>query len=158
MALDFHQYPDVQEDDNLPDLPDLPPPNAPLLQREGYRVPRIPVSELKTRLSAALSRTNTPLNSNEQRALRVAFDKLVNEMSEGLVLIDDMYEIPLILSQVEAIPLYAKRGIRGNGGSRKRSGIRTRSYRMRGGSRRARMRSSFKKRSLRKRTLKRRYF
>jgi hypothetical protein len=81
----------------------------------------------------------------------VAFDKLVNEMSEGLVLIDDMYEIPLILSQVEAIPLYAKRGIRGNGGSRKRSGIHTRSYRMRGGSRRARMRSSYnKKRTHRK--------
>jgi hypothetical protein len=150
MALDFRQYnPDIHGVPDLPGLPDLPPPNAPLLQREGYRVPRIPVSELKTRLSAALSRTNTPLNSNEQRALRVALDKLVNEMSEGLVLIDDMYEIPLILSQVEAIPLYAKRGIRGNGGSRKRSGIHTSSYRMRGGSRKR----SLSKRSGHKRTL-----
>lgn len=78
-----------------------------------------PVSELKTRLSAALNRTNTPLTSNEQRALRVALDKLVKEMSEGWVLIDDMYDIPLILSQVESIPFGAKRGIRGNGGSRR---------------------------------------
>jgi len=110
MDQDIHGAPD------LPPLYELPP-----LQREGYQVPRAPVSEVKTRLSDALNRTNTPLTSNEQRALRVTLDKLVKEMSEGRVLIDDRYEIPLILSQVEAIPLYAKRGIRGNGGSRCRN-------------------------------------
>jgi hypothetical protein len=90
-------------------------------------------------------------------------DKLVNEMSEGQVFINDDYPVPPILSQIEAIPFEENRGIRGNGGSRKRSyrkrSYRKRSYRKkRGGSRRACMRSSFKKRSLRKRTLKKRYF
>ena len=124
MALDFHYHPDVQDVQDIPDVEDLPdlPPFAPQLRREEHwepEIPRMRVSELKQRLTAALSRTNTPLTSNEQRALREALDKLVKEMSEGWVLIDDMYEIPLILSQVEAITLGAKRGIRGNGGSRR---------------------------------------
>ena len=127
MALDFHHYPAVQDNQDNQDIQgvqyidDLPPPYAPPLRREGYQVPMAPVSELKTRLSAALNRTNTPLTSNEQRALREALDKLVKEMSEGRILIDDLYDIPLILSQVEAIPIDENRGIRGNGGSRKRS-------------------------------------
>lgn len=128
MALDFHHYPDVQDNQDIQGvqyIDDIPPPYAPPLQRaehwEPDEVPRAPVSELKTRLSAALSRRNTPLTSNEQMALREALDKLVKEMSEGRVLIDDLYDIPLILSQVEAIAIGENRGIRGNGGSRKRS-------------------------------------
>lgn len=140
MALDFHQYPYVHR---VPERDDLDPPYAPPLQRQDHWEPDIPmmsVSELKTRLSTALNRTNTTLIPNEHRALREALDKLVKEMSEGLVLIIDDYPVPPILSHVEAIPLGANRGIRGNGGSR------TRSYRKkRGGSR--------NKRSLRKRTL-----
>jgi hypothetical protein len=151
--LDFHQHDQHdQEEQDFQDFDDLPPPFAPL-QRQDHWEPEIPmmrVSELKERLSAALSRTNTPLASNEKRALREVLDKLVKEMSEGQVLINDDYPVPPILSQVEAIPFEENRGIRGNGGSRKRS-YRKRSYRKkRGGSRRARMRSSFKKRSLSK--------
>jgi hypothetical protein len=157
MALDFHYHPDVQDNQDNQDIQgvqyidDIPPPYAPPLRREGYQVPMAPVSELKTRLSAALSRTNTPLTSNEQRALREALDKLVKEMSEGWVLIDDMYEIPLILSQVEAIPPGAKRGIRGNGGSRR---CRNKKRTLRKKKRTLRK----KKRTLSKRTLKKRSF
>jgi hypothetical protein len=144
--LDFHQH--DQEGQDFQDFDDLPPPFAPPLQRQGHWEPEIPmmrVSELKERLSAALNRTNTPLASNETRALREALDKLVNEMSEGQVFINDDYPVPPILSRIEAIPFGENRGIRGNGGSR--------SYRKkkRGGSRRARMRSSYnKKRTHRK--------
>jgi hypothetical protein len=158
--LDFHQH--DQEGQDFQDFDDLPP-FAPPLQRQDHWEPEIPmmrVSELKERLSAALNRTNTPLASNETRALREVLDKLVNEMSEGQVLINDDYPVPPILLQIEAIPFEENRGIRGNGGSRKRSyrkrSYRKRSYRKRsyrkkrGGSRRARMRSSFKKRTHRK--------
>ena len=148
--LDFHQHDqDIQDHQDLDDLPDLPP-FAPL-QRQDHWEPDIPmmrVSELKERLSAALSRTNTPLASNETRALREALDTLVKEISEGQVLINDDYPVPPILLQIEAIPFGANRGIRGNGGSRTRS-MRNKK---RGGSRRARMRSSYKKRSFRKRS------
>ena len=121
MALDFHHYPDNQDIQDVEDLPDLPP-FAPQLRREEHWEPlpdMRPAREVKERLSAALNRTNTPLTSNEQRALREALDKLVKEMSEGRILIDDLYDIPLILSQVEAIPIDENRGIRGNGGSRR---------------------------------------
>jgi len=153
--LDFHQHDqDIQDHQDLDDLPDLPP-FAPL-QRQDHWEPDIPmmrVSELKERLSAALSRTNTPLASNETRALREVLDKLVKEMSEGQVFINDDYPVPPILLQIEAIPFEENRGIRGNGGSRKRSSIRKRNYRKR--SYRNKKRSSYKK----KRTLrKRRYF
>jgi hypothetical protein len=173
--LDFHQYDqdhqDHQDHQDLPDLPDLPP-FAPL-QRQDHWEPEIPmmrVSELKERLSAALNRTNTPLTFSEREDLRAALDGL----TEAHVRMNDDYPVPPILSRIEAIPFEENRGIRGNGGSRKRSyrkrsyrkrssickrSYRKRSYRKkRGGSRRACMRSSFKKRSLRKRTLKKRYF
>ena len=144
MALDFHYYPDVQDNQDNQDVQYIEPPYAPPLQRaerwEHDEVPMAPVSELKARLSAALSRTNTPLTLDEESAIR---EELV-ELSKEHVLMDDMYEIPLILSQIEGIPIGKNRGIRGNGGSR------TRSYRnkKRGGSR---MKRSYrnKKRTLR---------
>jgi hypothetical protein len=85
--LDFHQHDQHdQEGQDFQDFDDLPPPFAPPLQRQDHWEPEIPmmrVSELKERLSAALNRTNTPLASNETRALREVLDKLVKEMSEG---------------------------------------------------------------------------
>jgi hypothetical protein len=146
MALDFHYYPDVQDNQDNQDNQDIQdvqyiePPYAPPLRMGNPYVPMAPVSELKARLSAALSRTNTPLTLDEKSALREA----LVELSKEHVLMDDMYEIPLILSQIEGIPIGKNRGIIGNGGSR------TRSYRnkKRGGSR---MKRSYrnKKRTLR---------
>ena len=121
MALDFHYHPDVQDNQDNQDIQgvqyidDIPPPYAPPLRREGYQVPMAPVSELKTRLSAALNRTNTPFTFNEKRDLRVALD----DVSKPHVRMDDEYDIPDILPRVESIPFGAKRGIRGNGGSRR---------------------------------------
>ena len=124
MALDFHYHPDVQDNQDNQDIQgvqyidDIPPPYAPPLQRAEHwepEIPRMRVSELKTRLSAALNRTNTPLTFNEKRDLRVALD----DVSKPHVRMDDEYDIPDILSQVESIPFRAKRGIRGNGGSRR---------------------------------------
>ena len=141
MDLDFHQH--DQEVQDLPDLPDLPPPFAPPLQRQDHWEPDIPmmrVSELKPRLSAALHRTNTPLTFSEREDLRAALDGL----SEAHVRMNDDYPVPPILSRIEAIPFGENRGFIGNGGSRKRN-------KKRGGSRRARMRSSYnKKRTHRK--------
>ena len=120
MALDFHYHPDVPDVQDIPDVEDLPdlPPFAPQLRREEHwepEIPRMRVSELKQRLTAALNRTNTPLTFNEKRDLRVALD----DVSKPHVRMDDEYDIPDILPQVESIPFGAKRGIRGNGGSRR---------------------------------------
>ena len=123
MALDFRYHPDVQDIPDIQDiqgvedLPDLPP-FAPQLRREGHwepEIPRMRVSELKQRLTAALNRTNTPLTFNEKRDIRVALD----DVSKPHVRMDDEYDIPEILPRVESIPFRAKRGIRGNGGSRR---------------------------------------
>ena len=124
MALDFRYHPDVQDIQDVQDIPDvedLPdlPPFAPQLRREGHwepeEAPRMRVSELKQRLTAALNRTNTPLTFNEKRDIRVALD----DVSKPHVRMDDEYDIPEILPRVESIPFRAKRGIRGNGGSRR---------------------------------------
>jgi hypothetical protein len=80
-------------------------------------------------------------------------DKLVKEMSEGQVFINDDYPVPPILLQIEAIPLYANRGIRGNGGSRRYRNKRTLRKKKSSMSKR-----SFKKHSFKKHTLKKRYF
>jgi len=143
MALDFRYHPDVQDIPDIQDVEDLPPPYAPPLRREGHwepEIPRMRVSELKQRLTAALNRTNTPLTFNEKRDLRVALD----DVSKPHVRMDDEYDIPDILPRVESIPFRAKRGIRGNGGSR-RCRNKKRTLRK-------------KKRTLRKRSLKKRYF
>ena len=108
--LDFHHQ-DVQD---FPDLPDLPP-FAPQLRREGHWEPEIPmmrVSELKSRLSAALNRTNTPLTFSEREDIRAALDGL----SEAHVRMNDDYPVPPILSRIEAIPFGENRGFIGNGG------------------------------------------
>ena len=144
--LDFHQgAQDFQDFPDLPDLPDLPP-HAPQLRREGHwepeEIPRMRVSELKQRLTAALHRTNTPLTFKEKEDIRAVLD----DVSQPHVRMDDEYEIPNILPRVESIPLGANRGIIGNGGARKK-----------------RMRSLRKKslrktlRALRKRTLRKKH-
>jgi len=114
MALDFHYHPDVQDIQDVDDLPDLPP-HAPQLRREGWEpLPDMrPAREIKERLSAALSRTNTPLTRVEQQRLRVELNAVKNAP------IDDNYPVPPILNEVEAIPIGANRGIIGNGGGRK---------------------------------------
>ena len=156
MALDFHYHPDVQDNQDNQDIQgvqyidDIPPPYAPPLQRAEHwepEIPRMRVSELKTRLSAALNRTNTPLTFNEKRDLRVALD----DVSKPHVRMDDEYDIPDILSRVESIPFRAKRGIRGNGGSRR---CRNKKRTLRKKKRTLRK----KKRTLSKRTLKKRSF
>ena len=114
MALDFHYHPDVQDVQDVDDLPDLPP-HAPQLRREGWEpLPDMrPAREIKERLSAALSRTNTPLTRVEQQRLRVELNAVKDAP------IDDDYPVPPILNEVEAIPIGANRGIIGNGGGRK---------------------------------------
>lgn len=125
MTLNFHYHPDVQDVQDIPDgqdvpgfddLPDLPP-HAPQLRREEHWEPlpdMRPAREIKERLSAALSRTNTPLTRVEQQRLRVELNAVKDAP------IDDDYPIPPILNEVESIPFRAKRGIRGNGGGRKK--------------------------------------
>lgn len=113
--LDFHQH--DQEGQDFQDFDDLPPPFAPPIQRQDHWEPDIHmmrVSELKPRLSAALSRTNTPLTFSEREDLRAALDGL----SEAHVRMNDDYPVPPILSRIEAIPFGENRGFIGNGGSR----------------------------------------
>lgn len=107
MTLNFHYHPDVQDVQDIPDgqdvpgfddLPDLPP-HAPQLRREKHwepEIPRMRVSKLKQRLTAALNRTNTPLMFNEKRDIRVALD----DVSKPHVRMDDEYDIPDILPRV----------------------------------------------------------
>ena len=94
MALDFHYHPDVQDIQDVDDLPDLPP-HAPQLRREGWEpLPDMrPAREIKERLSAALSRTNTPLTRVEQQRLRVELNAVKDAP------IDDDYPVPPILDQ-----------------------------------------------------------
>jgi len=134
--LDFHQH--DQEVQDFQDFDDLPPPFAPPLQRQNHWEPDIHmmrVSELKPRLSAALSRTNTPLTFSEREDLRAALDGL----SEAHVRMNDDYPVPPILSRIEAIPFGENRGFIGNGGRNKRSNKRSEKKRS------SRMRSSRKR-------------
>ena len=150
--LDFRYHPDVQDIQDVQgiqdvdDLPDLPP-FAPQLRREGHWEPlpdMRPAREVKERLSAALSRDKPLLTNDERQRLRAE----LNAAKEAPI--DEDYPVPLILSQVESIPINMNRGIIGNGGSRKhkRKTLRMRTLRMR----------TLRQRMHKKRTLKKRYF